>query len=157
MTVHAGQRLSAAMLNKFELQTYTSGMITGSTSTASATYVQTGTAVGTQFVAPESGKVRIDYGATISSNNAGNSAFGNIEVREGGTVGSGNVVLAAGDDNGGPPVRYDGVSDVMSHSHYILTGLTPDDTYNVRILFRGDGTDLCEVNRRIITVKQLPI
>lgn len=111
-------------------------------------------ACGTAFVAPTSGRVKITHVGFIRNGSAGNGALISPVVRTGGTVGSGTVVKAADDvdciqvnGNGS------GTDGVRAGSSVVVGGLTPGDTYNVRLEHRvtpgGTGT----ATRRTVIVE----
>lgn len=106
--------------------------------TTSTAYVATltgGTTCSLTFVAPASGAVLIHnkfYGYNGAAGT--NFTFCSPEVRAGGVVGSGTVVLAAADAEAVVTSQV-GSQTVTRH----LTGLTPGSTYNVRQLFKVDG------------------
>jgi hypothetical protein len=93
--------------------------------------------VGTTFVAPPTGKVYVTMGGRIQLTAANNSVYLSAEIRTGGTVGSGTVVQAASSAHslgcGGNATGMTYVRAAGSH-RYLLTGLTPGDTYNARTM-----------------------
>lgn len=104
----------------------------------SGTYVDCGVA----FVAPSSGRVMIYWTAVVDIAQASNaSAYVSPVVRTGGTVGSGSTVLPAADNNARRATRStvgtdEGGSRNRAGCSYLLTGLTPGSTYNVRLEHR---------------------
>lgn len=132
----------------------------GNGTTTSTTYVAGSPVVGTSFVAPQSGCVivNIDGGIGHNGTTISVSAYLSFEVRAGGTVGSGSVVVAAADDNGGRvlnPSTDAGFKYGTATRRVPVTGLTPGSTYNARLMFRtttSTGTYL----QRHITVTQSP-
>ena len=120
--------------------------------TNSLTYTTAGgTIVGTPFVAPPSGLVMILWEASF--NTAGSTGcLVSFEVRQGSTVGSGTVVTAA-DDNRALDTR---VSTSMRPANFWRqTGLTPGNSYNVRMIHRSLTGSNSQILRRELTV--LPI
>lgn len=90
---------------------------------------------GVVFIAPPSGRVVLHWsgGARISTASATSVAYLSPEVRTGGVVGSGTVVSAPD----GRRSRRSNIADVGSvraGSSYLLAGLTPEVTYNARML-----------------------
>lgn len=91
---------------------------------------------GVAFVAPFTGRVMIDYAADMDNDTAIASTNVSPVVREGATVGSGSTVLAA---NLSTSVRNTGTDDRRFGAALMLDGLTPGDTYNVRLEHRVSG------------------
>lgn len=121
--------------------------------TTSGTYTTVGgTVVGTTFIVPASGKVQLTWGAEIK-NSAGSFSLLSPQIAEGGTVGSGTVIVAA-DDN--YTARADTTVTVRSTNMRLLTvadgsGFTPGKLVNVALYHRvGGGTGSFE--RRTVTV-----
>jgi hypothetical protein len=89
------------------------------------------------FTAPDTGRVLIHWSGGVRNLDADGSAVAYIspEVRTGGTVGSGTVVLAPSDAR---TVRTNlgGTHTVRAGATHLLTGLTGGATYNARILHR---------------------
>jgi hypothetical protein len=101
------------------------------------TYAPGGTVLGTAFTAPATGKVYITVGGRIRLETNNNTMYLSFEVRAGATVGSGTVVLAA--DNGRAVAvggNGTGVTYLFAGSsrRWLLTGLTPGSSYNVRTM-----------------------
>jgi hypothetical protein len=124
---------------------YTVTSTTLGITTSGGTYVDCGVA----FVAPTTGRILIHHAADLSNASAGDFVLVDIVVREGSTVGSGTAFFTGS----GPTAIY-----TTSGSRHrwgvenMLEGLTPYDTYNVRLEHRvtaGTGTIL----RRTVIVK----
>lgn len=101
------------------------------TAVTTAPFIAGSPGCGVTFVAPPSGKVYITVSGYMQENTAGNFAFLGIEVRAGGTIGSGTVVRS--------PITNECVGcsqgrDVGSRVIYQV-GLTAGSTYNVRTMF----------------------
>lgn len=108
----------------------------GSGTTSSVTYTPTlsgGTACAFSFVAPGSGAVLISNNCNLECS-AGNLSLCSFEVRTGGSVGSGTVVLAASNDD-----ALISLAQINIGRSVLLTGLTPGATYNIRQLFAVTG------------------
>lgn len=94
--------------------------------------------LGTTFQAPPTGKVKITVTASLTSSVNGNSALCGYEVRSGGTVGSGTVLLAASFNRAvqtSDAVNTGGAARVTaSNGPFLVTGLTAGSTYNVRTM-----------------------
>lgn len=110
----------------------TSGSTTSTTYTATLTG---GTACGTAFVAPPSGKVIVHNSGFIDNSSTGRS-YMTFRIRTGGTVGSGTDVVAAVDDNA---VTCLGTDDLTAGRAIHVTGLTPGTTYNCQQLFKASA------------------
>mgnify|MGYP003574955279 CR=1 FL=1 len=103
--------------------------------TATGTYADCGVA----FLAPTTGRVTILWGGNLLNSTSASTLLAPV-VRTGSTVGSGSVVLAASN-----PIAsgMQGGSAIKGGRGHLLTGLTPGDTYNVRLEHRvtaGTGT-----------------
>lgn len=100
---------------------------------------------GVAFVAPPSGKVTILF-ATAGFNSGANDNKTSVQVREGGTVGSGTVVYGVDNtamDN--DMILFTGAATYRIGSVIEVTGLTAGNTYNARMLHRvsaGTGSFL---------------
>jgi hypothetical protein len=124
------------------------GTSQGPTSTSYAA----GTQVGTTFFAPTTGRALIEWRSFLDNNTAGQFTYLSPEVREGGTIGSGNVVLAASDEIA---MYHEGQNQDRFGMFYPLDGLTAGSTYNVRLMHRvsgGTGT----LDDRQVLVTPLP-
>lgn len=107
-----------------------SGGITGITSTSYVDAVPvSGGVCGVTFVAPASGIVGIDWGASLRSSALTLQAVMSPQVRAGGTLGSGSVVMASADTQS---VKSNAQTTTTTVSGFHeLTGLTAGSTYNV--------------------------
>jgi hypothetical protein len=89
------------------------------------------------FTAPETGRVIIQWSGGVRNIASGSSpvAYLSPEVRAGGTVGSGTVVLGSNDARS---VRTNlaGSATVRAGAAHLLAGLVPGNSYNARILHR---------------------
>lgn len=118
--------------------------------TTSTSYTQIGTACGTAFVAPSTGKVRFDFFAEMKVTTLGDSGLVSIEVREGAVVGSGTVVLNPQGD--GQLVQNQTTGLVTTSCFHTISGLTPGADYNVRLLCRVSAGTLT-LSRRGVSVR----
>lgn len=120
--------------------------------TATSFTVETNSASFT-FVAPISGIVTITLEAFIDLETGDVANISRIircsyEVREGSTIGSGAIVLAADNSRSAAVrVRGGGFGSVGTganvYSQYQLTGLTPNDTYNIQTMHSiNDATNV---------------
>lgn len=107
---------------------------------SSTTFGPGGTPVGTTFIAPTSGVVLLLWHARFESNTAGANALVSVSLRTGGTLGSGTVVSGANDESA---LEVTGTARLQAGMHRRVPGLTPGDTYNVRVehkmLTAGNG------------------
>jgi len=114
--------------------------------TSGGTYADCGAA----FVAPTTGRVKIDFAAQLDHDTAASATLVSPHVRTGGTVGSGSDVVGyTADDtrcifNRGTDARRFGAS-------LLVSGLTAGSTYNVRLEHKiaGAGTGTIR-NRHVI-------
>lgn len=110
----------------------------GTTTSGVYTATLTGaTTASLTFIATASGKVIIHNNANCK-NSGSSPSLCTIEVRAGAVVGSGTVVLAAGNED-----AVFSSSEISSGRTTMITGLTAGSTYNVRQLFAvvgGTGT-----------------
>lgn len=92
---------------------------------------------GVTFVAPTSGRVKIDFWGRGEPNTA-NTVFLSAAVRTGGTIGSGSSVLIANDNSA---VIYGASSsqDFAGSGVRYVSGLTAGSTYNAVTEHRVDG------------------
>jgi hypothetical protein len=120
--------------------------------TQSTTYTPTltgATAVGFSFVAPASGKVTILWASQISVTPAA-YGFVSIEIRTGGTVGSGTVIMSPTDDYA---MAYNSTLADRRTVHRTISGLTAGATYNLRHQHKCSvGTSTATFVRRNATV-----
>lgn len=109
----------------------------------SGTYVTCGVA----FLAPFSGKVKIDFAAALDHATTASTEVCPV-VREGSVIGSGATIVAA---SSAIAIRNVGTDDRRFGAHIFVEGLTPGDDYNVRLEHRTSG-GTATVQRRIVTV-----
>lgn len=114
--------------------------------------------VGLTFVAPPSGMVHVTVSGLINSATDTVRAELGWELREGGTIGSGTVVMAASVDRalaGSHAVNTSATASIGgSHRFPVLSGLTAGSTYNVRTMHRVQPTaGTGNINYRSLTVE----
>lgn len=104
-------------------------------------------AAGFSFTAPPSGKVYLTVTGQIECAVNGNTALLGYEVRTGGTVGSGTVVLGASFNRAvetSKAVNAGAAARITASNRFLATGLTPGATYNVQTMHwmspAGTGT-----------------
>jgi hypothetical protein len=122
----------------------------------STTFVVGSPQVGTSFVAPLSGIVFVTVDAHLEENTNGNAAYCGFELRSGGTVGSGTVIVAASTDwsvGTSNSVAAGGAARVNGMKRRLITGLTPGATYNVRTMHLTTPAGSVDVFFRAITVE----
>jgi hypothetical protein len=118
-----------------EPDSYTFTNTTYGVGTTGGTYVECGVV----FVAPTTGRVVIHTSAQIVNSTTAATRVAPV-VRTGGTIGSGTVVQAGIDGNA---VVVQGTNSIRLGTSVLISGLTPGDTYNVRLEHRvttGTGT-----------------
>lgn len=118
--------------------------------TGSTSYVSIGTQCGTAFTAASTGKAKIDWFTELYVSVANNFGLCTIEVRDGSSVGTGTIVVAAADSL--PLARNDNSNQVTASAWHVVTGLTPGSAYNVRLMYRTSAGTL-NVGRRSVTVE----
>lgn len=140
-----------ATMSSEDMRLVGSGPITGDYSWTATTYGITTTAgvyfsVDCVFKAPASGQVRLDWRGQLLNSVATNQSFISPVIRTGGTVGAGTTVLIGADVRAmicGITSANPGQSFVSAFT--LVPGLTPGDTYNVRLEHRvnaGTGRTL---------------
>lgn len=103
--------------------------------TSSSSYTSTftgGTACGFSFVVPSTGSVRVHNSATLFHSTTGTITLG-FEIRTGGTVGSGTVVVAAADQRA--LIQQSTVALAATKTTRV-TGLTPGATLNIQEMWK---------------------
>jgi hypothetical protein len=149
--VAAGQTIYALDFPDAKTDVEVSFLNTTSTSYTAAVTGGTSADCAVVFVAPTSGRVLLLYTTTLD-NSSGGFTYAAPEVRTGSTIGSGSTVLAANDDYA---IKNEGSLQVRFGGHYLLTGLTPGQEYNARLMHRvsaNTGT----LDERIITAVPTP-
>jgi hypothetical protein len=127
---------------------------------SSTTFIPGTTVVGTTFVAPPSGDVLVILSAYIEQSGGGNVAVCSWTMRSGGSIGSGTAVpgASASTDRGvlaGQAVN-SGAPAIAGNSHITrVSGLTPGNTYNVRVEFCTTPAGAITVRNRAIIVQPL--
>ncbi len=114
--------------------------------------------VGTTFVAPASGVVEVTVGTAAQSDSNGTSIVVSYEVRTGGTIGTGTVVLGAAFNRAvrSSAAVITGAAAFSGGTHArVLSGLTPGATYNVRTMHWVSGAGSGTITARQITVKAI--
>lgn len=101
---------------------------------------------GVDFVAPASTAVTVAWAA--EQNNSG-AAFNltSFEIRTGGVIGAGAIVVAANADR---TVRSDGTSVVRAGADAHIFGLTPNAPYNIQLMHRTNGGTQTVTRRSVI-------
>jgi len=111
--------------------------------TTSTSFSETGTGFtpcGVSFVAPTSGKEKIDFGAEMANSVAAAATEVTPIVREGDVVGSGTTVVAASSDN---KIRFTAPANNSigrQGATYLAEGLTPGAAYNATLASRVSGS-----------------
>lgn len=106
--------------------------------------------MGVAFTAPTSGKVQIIWTAGMSNGSSPNIAQISPQVRTGSTVNSGTIVLAA------DAARSTLTTTSSRHAGvYVLTGLTPGNSYNATMLHRSFTAGTSSFDNRELTVVPL--
>jgi hypothetical protein len=103
---------------------------------SNTTYGGGSNACGVAFVAPTSGRVRVDWYAYFESNGA-QQVYVSAAVRQGGVIGSGTVVEAATDTR--CLTSQTAADDRAGGMYRYISGLTAGQTYNARVEHRVDS------------------
>lgn len=116
---------------------------------ASVPFIAGSPGCGVTFVAPPSGKVYITVSGYLQENTSGSFAFLGIELRTGGTIGSGTILRS--------PTTNEAVGcsvgrESASRELYVV-GLTAGSTYNVRTMFCSTPAGTFDCYYREILVK----
>lgn len=129
-----------------------SASVLGTTGSTSFTNTLTTSGIhGVAFIAPASGRVRVEGRATGRHGTVNSYTHLDYEVRQGGTPGSGTLVRASDADTSSVYFSPVAASQGGLNVGGMVTGLTPGDTYNASLTYRvdaGTGTYL----RRYIAV-----
>lgn len=128
-------------------------LATTNSNTFTALLDTSGNSCGHSFIAPASGKVRITWGGNFFTSVIGSTVYIGTAVKTGATVGAGTLVSDVVD---GECQGYsDNNADVGSRDR-IVTGLTPGNTYNVRLSWRNTGAATANGNRPFVITTPLP-
>jgi len=99
----------------------------------------TNSAEGT-FTAPPTGKIYVTVSGRLNLGNTQNYGYTSWELREGSTIGSGTVTVAADDNRAvraGNTVTTSAPFYGQGSHRYLVTGLVAGDTYNIRTMHRS--------------------
>lgn len=132
MALAAGQRLTASLLNNVLGVTVsdTQNALANIAATGySETFTTSNTPAAVVFVAPTSGKVMVHSSAYLDQSSATARTYLSWIIRTGGSIGSGTVFLFAGDAQAISNLNTD---DITVGRGYLISGLTPLATYNIR-------------------------
>jgi hypothetical protein len=122
---------------------------TGLVNTSSTTYVALSGDPGLAFTAPVSGQIWVNISSALSAaTDDGVTARASWQIRTGTTIGSGTIVAAASDNDS---IAQTGIRSGEYGRERIATGLTGGTTYNVQMLYKGDGS--VNFQRRSIGIK----
>lgn len=128
----SGTNPSPMRAKEFRWSVNTSLGVSSSTPTTMGTSGGSGT-----FVAPQSGAVKIAFGGQTKSSTDGSYVAIGIELRAGGTVGSGTTVRAY--DVNESFLNYN-IQYVVGMVEIVQEGLTPGATYNIRTVMASSTT-----------------
>lgn len=119
------------------------------TASTYADVVSSSTKIGTTFIAPASGIVRIGWGCNGFSGLSGSSMLVSTAVATGGTIGSGTTQSAANDDDA---LVFSLLGDAPGDRYRYLSGLTAGSTYNTWIRAHNSGSTSSHIDRPFIEV-----
>jgi hypothetical protein len=159
MTFTAGQKVRASQLNALLLQpaqyvsssaTITS-LLTGGTTYQGIIETTGSVKIGTAFVAPPSGVVRIEWGLNVRANTASTTVLIGTSVNTGATVSGGTSVSAAVDAEA---LNVAGTSLILPVSRSrVVSGLTAGATLNAWIVWKNNGSGTADANHPYILVE----
>lgn len=124
--------------------------------TTSTAYTPGTTPVGVSFTCPPSGRIYCTISAYFQQAINQQTALVGVALRNGTTIGSGTVVLAATGDRSlvcGDAVNTGAVSRLQASRRFLVVGLTPGDPYNFQIEFTTTAGGNCTVFYREILVE----
>lgn len=156
MAFLAGARLTAQSLNDtFQTAGQHAPLDSGTTSsTGYVTSLTGGTSpVFQTFVAPTSGKVDIRWSAGLAITvGAPGSVLCGPQVREGTSATSGTIFLAVADNLAIQNTHDNNADEIQVGRSYIVSGLTPGQTYNVALAYRVlSGADTGTISRKAVS------
>jgi hypothetical protein len=137
------------------------GSTTDEAASSSTAFIAGASPVGVAFTAPPSGDVYILFSAIFSSNIATHAAFVSVEVKTGGTVGSGTLTGGAANSDRalicGRAVTAGGPALLSASRGVRYTGLTPGATYNARVMYCVDNAanSITVTYREVVILPQL--
>lgn len=135
-----------APVSSVQAGSFTANSTTYTTATASGSYVDCAVV----FTAPPSGTVYVSVSARLF-NAATSGSLVSPETRTGGVIGAGTVLEGASDGIG---VSHYGAAFARSGIRHLLSGLTPGETYNTRLLHRTTtGTDAASIALRELIIE----
>lgn len=119
---------------------------------SSTSYTTAGGPVcGTPFIAPQSGKVLVHIAAELD--NTSSVTLMSFRLGTGSTIGAGTVILGPSDDRS---IANTGSDQSRYGVPYLVTGLTPNAEYNVRLEHRITAGGSGAVSRRVLIVQPVP-
>ncbi|MDQ7910265.1 hypothetical protein RB614_37805 [Phytohabitans sp. ZYX-F-186] len=133
----------------FEDSAETNNQAASDTTTSTVYTTADMTTCGTVFVAPDSGQALVHVSSRISNSGAGET-YVSFEVRDGGSIGSGSVVRAATDAS---RLSSAGTNQRIAGASFPVTGLTPGNTYNVRLMHRTAVANTGTLQDRFVNVE----
>lgn len=145
-TVRAGD--TPATVSDAQSGSYTATITTFGITAASGSYADCGVA----FVAPTTGRVQITWSGQMANNTAASACELSPFIRTGSTVGSGTTFLASVIDN---KIRLvSSAANSINHAGMtmVVTGLTPGDSYNVRLDHRVSGNTGTFIYRKVAVI-----
>lgn len=126
--------------------------ITDEVTTDQTSYVALNDDPGGLFTAPMSGNVWVYISCAMRSDASGIDAMCAFELREGPTVGVGDLIQAANDDDA--LFVADVAARTQSGRDCLVTGLTPKAMYNVRMVYKRVGaSSIARFYNRLISVR----
>jgi hypothetical protein len=123
---------------------------TAAYSTSAAAYTTAGaTLLGVTVTAPLSGKLRVDWAASMDQTGTGQPGFVSPQLNTGAVIGAGGLQVASADTIA---ISTTGADSLTMSNFYIYTGLTPGNDYNAFLQHRTTGT--YSISNRKIAITQ---
>lgn len=149
--LQAGIRLTAQiLLGIFGVEASDTQNTVGTTTATSYTPTLTsGTACACTFTVPTSGKVRIHNSGTLKNSTTARSTIG-WQIRSGGSIGAGTVLVAVDDNNA---ISVVGSNEIMVGRAILVTGLAPGLLCNIQQQFKNSGASTGTFDRKHLIVE----
>jgi hypothetical protein len=106
--------------------------------------------VGVAFVAPTSGQVIVHQAGRLANDTGTGFTVQGFTIREGGSLGAGDTVLAAADSRS---LLVLGTDLVTAGKTLLVTGLTPGSAYNAVLSYRRVTAGNASIDRRLLLVR----
>lgn len=145
MGLLAGDKATGDDFANLEVKTH-DPLDSGTTTSTTFTTTRSGATspVGTAFIVPPSGKVKVHWACGITNSANTNYGLVGFQIKTGSTVGSGSTLFGASDSRAVQHTpQTAGSAEQQAGRTSTVPGLTPGDTCNVSLVYRvlgGTGT-----------------